>query len=99
MSGPVEDWPVAQHQALRDTSPIIVMGSAEKFGFAVLSQDEWTVERFDGRVDRDRALARIFTSRERWGYPLSWEDVFVFEPDKPLRFTVTVEADDEEEAP
>lgn len=95
MNGSVEDWPVAQHQALRDTSPIIVMGSANKFGFAVFSQDEWTVELFDSRVDRDRALTRIFTGREKWGYPLSWEDVFVFEPDKPLRFVVTVEADDE----
>lgn len=99
MTGPVENWPVAQHQALRDTSPIVVMGSAGRFGFAVFAQDEWMVEFFDDRTSRDRALARIFTSHDRWGYPRSWQDVFVFEPDKPLRFVVTVETDDDEVAP
>lgn len=96
-AGPVETWPVAQHQALRDTSPIVVMGNAGKFGFAVFAEDEWAVRAFDDRVSRDTALARIFTSREKWGYPLSWEDVFAFEPDRPLRFVVTVEVDEEDQ--
>ncbi len=93
---PVETWPVAQHQALQDTSPIAIIGHAGKYGFAVFAHDEWTVEVFDDRVSRDTALARIFTSSEKWEYPLSWEGVYVFEPDKPIRSIVTVEVDDEE---
>jgi len=74
------------------------MGSTGKYGFAVFAQDEWAAEFFDDRVTRDRALARVFTSRDRWGYPLSWENVFVFEPDEPIRFFVTIETDDEDGA-
>jgi len=91
-----ETWPVAQNQALRDTSPIAIFGEVEKYGFAVIAQDEWIVEFFDDKGSRDTALARIFTSHGKWEYPLSWEGVFVFEPDKPIRFVVTVEVDDEE---
>lgn len=97
-AGPVETWPVAQRQALRETLPIALIGHPGQYGFAVSTEDEWTVSFFDDRASRDRALARIFTRRQTWGFPLSWEDVRVFEPDQPIRFVVTIESDEEDEA-
>jgi hypothetical protein len=97
-SGPVETWPVAQSSAMAETTTAVVMGPlAGQYGYATLSTDGIEVRVFPDRESLRRGLAQAYTRRDRWGFPLSWENVLVFGPDDPPRLRMVIEPDDEDE--
>lgn len=93
-----ETWPVAQQSALRAAVRAAVIDPLQAYGYAVLSGGEIAVEFFPDAASMRRAMAALYTRNGKWQYPLSWESVLFFEPEKPLRFIVTIEEDDESEA-
>jgi len=91
-----ESWPVAQQSALAAAvRATVIADSSHRYGYAVLSGGEVTVEAFEDAESMRRALAAVFTNRDRWAYPLSWEAVLFFEPEEPLRLHLVIELDDD----
>lgn len=96
-SGMPETWPVAQQSALAQAVRAAVINPAQAYGYAILANGEIDVQTFPDGESLRRALAAIFTAGSSWGYPLSWESVLFFEPEKPLRLHLVIELDDDVE--
>jgi hypothetical protein len=93
---PMEAWPVAQQSALAEAVRAAVINPSQSYGYAVLANGEIDVQTFPDAESMRRALAAIFTAGSNWGYPLGWESVLFFEPEKPLWLHLVVELDDDE---
>lgn len=87
---------MAQQSALENAVRAVVIGDpAQAYGYAIIPYDgEVTVETFPDAESMRRDLAALFVRGSKWQYPLSWESVLFFEPDRPFRFIVTIELAD-----
>ncbi len=87
---------MAQQSALAETTPAVFIGDMpEAFAYAVITYEgEIDVQWFPDRESLHRALAAVYTSGSRWQWRQSWEHVFVFEPDEPIRLYMVVEDED-----
>ena len=94
--GSTETWPVAQQSALAQTTPAVFIGDLPgAFAYAVTPHDgDIDVQGFPDRESLHRALAADYTSGSKWQWPQSWDRVFVFEQDKPVKFYMVIEDED-----
>ena len=94
-----ETWPVAQQSALAQTTAAVFIGDLpDAFAYAVIPHDgEISVQGFPNQESLRRALAEAFTHKGRWKWPQSWDLVFVFGSDQPVRCYMEVEYDSGDE--
>ncbi len=93
-----ETWPVAQQSAIAHATRAAVMADlGDSYGYAILRYSgEVEVNLLPDQTSLLQAMADVYTYKGRWKYPLSWESVLFFEPEKPLRMFLVIELDDDE---
>lgn len=90
---------MAQQSALAQTTAAIFIGDLPGvYAYAVILHDgEVDVQGFPNQESLRRALAEAFTYKGKWKWPQSWDRVYVFGPDQPIRCYMEIEYDGSDE--